>query len=215
MVRILTRKPTLNTFYIPSLGFYHPEKIKRIYHHLKKSLRYFTEDIASTAFTEDIYFYSIPISTRRIATVLRNVSRAPRVRIHSFFIHSDYFYSASLSPLLLRGSPDPAPILYRSFTPKQHRQLRVKDLPEVSTGFEPATIRTKGIESTNEPPRPTNYSIIIIVLFCKCVRGLHNFANDNSGLLILQDASIYTAHTFYSSLKTLLFSRARVGSASE
>ena len=27
------------------------------------------------------------------------------------------------------------------------------------TGYEPATIRTKGAESTNEPPRPTYYVI--------------------------------------------------------
>jgi len=49
------------------------------------------------------------------------------------FIHSDYFYSASSSPLglLLRGAPDTARILCRSFTPKRQRQLRVKNLPKV------------------------------------------------------------------------------------
>src|SRR6218665_1526465 len=51
---------------------------------------------------------------------------------HSF-IHSGYFYSISSSPLLLRGSPDTARILCRSFTLKHHRQLRVKDLPKVPT----------------------------------------------------------------------------------
>ena len=25
-------------------------------------------------------------------------------------------------------------------------------------GFEPATLHTKGVESTNEPPRPTDYT---------------------------------------------------------
>src|SRR6218665_2120631 len=49
------------------------------------------------------------------------------------FIHSCYFYSACYSPLLLRGAPDIAKILYRSFTPKRQRQLRVKDLPKVPT----------------------------------------------------------------------------------
>src|SRR6218665_1270195 len=34
------------------------------------------------------------------------------------FIHSGYFYSASSSPLPLRGAPDTARILCRSFTPK-------------------------------------------------------------------------------------------------
>ena len=48
-------------------------------------------------------------------------------------IHSSYFYSASLSPLLLRGAPDTAWILCRSFMPKRHRQLQVKDLSKVPT----------------------------------------------------------------------------------
>src|SRR6218665_1469625 len=52
--------------------------------------------------------------------------------VHSI-IHSGYFYSASPSPLLLRGTPDTAQIPCRSFTPKRHRQLRVKDLPKVPT----------------------------------------------------------------------------------
>jgi len=49
------------------------------------------------------------------------------------FIYSGYFYIAFSSPLLLRGAPDIARILCRSFMPKRHRQLRVKDLPKVST----------------------------------------------------------------------------------
>src|SRR6218665_3344993 len=48
-------------------------------------------------------------------------------------IHSAHFYSASSSPLLLRGAPATARILYRSFTPKRHKQLHVKDLPKVPT----------------------------------------------------------------------------------
>jgi len=46
-------------------------------------------------------------------------------------IQSIYFYSASSSLLLLRGAPDTARILFRSFTPKRHGQLQVKDLPKV------------------------------------------------------------------------------------
>jgi len=53
-------------------------------------------------------------------------------RIHSF-IHSGYLYSASSSPLLLRDAPETAQILCRSFTPKRHRQLQVKDLPKILT----------------------------------------------------------------------------------
>src|SRR6218665_2690922 len=53
--------------------------------------------------------------------------------IESTYIHSGYFYSASSSPVLtvLRGAPDTAWILCWSFTLKRHRQLRVKDLPNV------------------------------------------------------------------------------------
>src|SRR6218665_2507137 len=47
--------------------------------------------------------------------------------IQSFF-HSDHFYSASSCILLLRGAPDSARILCRSFKPKHHRQLRANDL---------------------------------------------------------------------------------------
>src|SRR6218665_1205824 len=52
---------------------------------------------------------------------------------HNSFIHSFYFYSTSLSPLLLRGAPDTVRILCRNFTPKRHRQLRMKDLPKIPT----------------------------------------------------------------------------------
>src|SRR6218665_345937 len=76
-------------------------------------------------------------------------------------IHSFNFYSASSSPLLLRGALDAARILCRSLTPKRHRELRVKNLPKdqgpyvaARAGFDPATIRTKDDESTTEPPRP-------------------------------------------------------------
>ena len=52
---------------------------------------------------------------------------------HYLFIHYGYLhlYSTSSSLLLLRGVPDTAWILCRSFMPKRHRQLLVKDLPKV------------------------------------------------------------------------------------
>src|SRR6218665_497860 len=55
--------------------------------------------------------------------------------LYIFFIHSYrlFLYSASLSPLLLRGAPDTARILCRSFMVKRYRQLRMKDLPKVHT----------------------------------------------------------------------------------
>ena len=48
-------------------------------------------------------------------------------------IHSGYFYSTFSSPLLLRGAPNTARILCRSFTPKSHMQLEAKDLPKLPT----------------------------------------------------------------------------------
>src|SRR6218665_1862497 len=50
--------------------------------------------------------------------------------IHSF-IHSGHFYSASSSPLLLRSSPDYSTDTLSEFHIEAHRQLQVKDLPEV------------------------------------------------------------------------------------
>src|SRR6218665_2621044 len=79
------------------------------------------------------------------------------------FIHSSHFYSTSSSLLLLRSAPDTAWILCPSFTPKRHRQLRVKDLhPYVAAraGFEPTTLRPKGFNSTNAPPRLQKYSVM-------------------------------------------------------
>src|SRR6218665_3581736 len=70
--------------------------------------------------TETIVLYSV-ISLSPIS-LLRS--------IHSF-IHYGYFNSASSSPLLFGIAPNTALILFRSFTPKRHRQLRVKDLPKV------------------------------------------------------------------------------------
>ena len=50
-------------------------------------------------------------------------------RFMARIIHSGYFCSSSSSAQLLRGAPNTARIMVRSFTPKRYRQLRVKDLP--------------------------------------------------------------------------------------
>src|SRR6218665_3751264 len=72
----------------------------------------------------------------------RTVSGSVSVRVAYIFsfIHSGYFYSASsvrcyseALPLAARIHHDTAGILYRSFTPQRHKQLRVKDLPKVPT----------------------------------------------------------------------------------
>ena len=76
------------------------------------------------------------------------------------FIHSGYFYNASLSPLLLIVAPDTARLLCRSLhdeTPQATASEGPAQGPYVvaRAGFEPTTLRTKGDESTNEPPRLT------------------------------------------------------------
>src|SRR6218665_3688416 len=65
-------------------------------------------------------------------------------------------------PVTPRGAPDTARILCRNFTPKRHRQLWAKDLPRgpyvaARAGVEPMTLRTKDVDSTKAPPRPTTY----------------------------------------------------------
>jgi len=72
------------------------------------------------------------------------------------FIHSDYFYGASsspLGPLLLRGTPDTARVLCRSFTPKRHGQLRVMDFPKVPMWLleRDSNLRPFGRKVTNLP----------------------------------------------------------------
>ena len=66
-------------------------------------------------------------------------------------IHSDYFYSDCSTPLLLRGAPDTAWTLCRSFTPKHHRQLGVKDLPKVPMWQLDSNTRPFGRKATNLP----------------------------------------------------------------
>ena len=80
--------------------------------------------------------------------------------------HSEYLYSASSSPQLLRGAPDTA----QSFTPKRRilpfpQATASKGLAQGScvaarTGFEPWTLRSTAIKSTNKPPHPTMLYVI-------------------------------------------------------
>src|SRR6218665_279465 len=77
-----------------------------------------------------------------IPSFIQGISLAP-LQVH--------YYSEALSTA--------ARILSRSFNPKLHRQLRVKGLADgpyvtVRAGFEPANLRTKGDESTNERQHP-------------------------------------------------------------
>src|SRR6218665_1212516 len=71
-----------------------------------------------------------PLCFRSIYDVLLNLGL---FCFPPFFIHSGYFYASSSSSLSLKGAPYTARIMGRSFTPKRHRQLRVKVLPKVPT----------------------------------------------------------------------------------
>ena len=79
------------------------------------------------------------------------------------FIHSGYFYSASSTPLLLRGAPKTARILCRSFMQFHAEAPQATASEGFAQGpymvararFEPTTPQMKGAESTNEPPCPT------------------------------------------------------------
>src|SRR6218665_496585 len=84
------------------------------------------------------------------------------VIVHSF-IHSDYFYSTSSSPLLLLGTPDTAQI---DTVSGFHTEALLATASEVlaqgpyvtaRARFEPTTLQKIGDESSNEPPRPINH----------------------------------------------------------
>src|SRR6218665_3987738 len=76
----------------------------------------------------------MPLGCSFITAIIKNCKHDYRRLVEaSSFIHSGYFYSASSSPLLLRGAPGTARIPRRRFSPKHHRQLRVKDFPKDPT----------------------------------------------------------------------------------
>src|SRR6218665_1354557 len=73
----------------------------------------------------------------------------------TFFIQALFHSGYSIAPRQVHYYSEALPTTARSFTPMRHRQLRVKELPKVGylrngkAGFEPATLRTQGTESTN------------------------------------------------------------------
>jgi len=75
------------------------------------------------------------------------------------FIHSDYFYSASSSPLLLRGAPDSTDTA-SEFHAEALQAAASEGLAQglyvaAKAVFGPMTLRTKGDEFTNESQCPT------------------------------------------------------------
>ena len=79
------------------------------------------------------------------------------------FMHSEYFYNAFSRPLLLRGTPNWSNwyCVEVNMPISEALQATVSEGlaqgPYVAAGveFKPVTLRTKGTESTNEPPCPT------------------------------------------------------------
>ena len=73
-------------------------------------------------------------------------------------ITKPYNYLFNSFECLLRGAPDIARILCRSFTPKRHRQLRVKDSHKAPTWRleRNSNPRPFGRKVTNLPMSPTN-----------------------------------------------------------
>src|SRR6218665_3377491 len=75
------------------------------------------------------------------------------------FIHSSYFYSASSCPPLLRGASDTARIVSEFHAEVTwttvSEELAKGPYVAARPGFEPTTLRSTAIDSTNEPPRPT------------------------------------------------------------
>src|SRR6218665_1783948 len=72
-------------------------------------------------------------------------------------IHSGYFYSTSTSPLLFRRAPNYTTDIVLELhaeTPHATASDGLAQGPYVAAraGFEPTPLRTKGDESTNEPP---------------------------------------------------------------
>src|SRR6218665_29431 len=90
------------------------------------------------------------------------------------FIHSGYFYSASSkSTTTLRRSQYSTDTMseFHAAAPQATASERLAQDPNVAARaeFEPAALRTKGDESTNEPPRPIH---IRRGIWCDMVYGM-------------------------------------------
>ena len=102
--------------------------------------------------------------------------------IHTYCIVFNHLYSASRSLSLSEVFPTTVIDTVSEFirhTPKCYRQLQVKDLPKdltARTGFEPMTLWSKGIDSTNAPPRPTYiYTYIQYYTYNTYLKNIHTY----------------------------------------
>ena len=95
------------------------------------------------------------------------------------FIHSGYFYSASSSPLLLRGTHDYSNDTCRSFhvvvlLATMSEELVQGPYVAARVGFEPATPRTQPI---NEPPRLALHLVKMIKIRCTAALPHKSYLN--------------------------------------
>ena len=125
-------------------------------------------------------------------------------------IHS-FIQLISIAPFKVPYSSEALPkiarILCQSFMPKRHRQFAQCPYVAAIAGFEPATLRTKGLESTSAPQRPTlvpgSYSLLLQsrnvtskANFAQrfrsaVVEGTQHSASRRVGLLFLQEQTVF------------------------
>src|SRR6218665_2499167 len=109
-------------------------------------------------------------SYKALQTYIHTKSHSTSIFMHSF-ICSGYFYSASSVHYYSEALPAQheycAGVSRRSTTGNCELRTCPRSLYVAArTGFEPMTLRTKGDESANEPPRPTN----ILRILTRCTK---------------------------------------------
>ena len=91
--------------------------------------------------------------------------------------------------------------------PKHYRQLQVKDLPKVHkvaarARFEPTTLWSKGVISTNAPPRPTSLDFarnnISVMFFSQIKTVLFNTSFYNGNNYVIVSRYMYQVTVFHS-----------------
>ena len=120
----------------------------------------FVTDVSNASRTMLMNIHTLQWDPELCKSVIVN----PMVEIHSF-IHSGYFYSASSTTTQRHSAaPDYSTDTVSKFHNEAPQAISSEGLAQgpyvaARVGFEPVTLRTKGIESANEPPCPTNRNL--------------------------------------------------------
>src|SRR6218665_1241283 len=93
-----------------------------------------------------------------------HVARQVRRSIHSFRIFLYHLFKSTTTQKRSRHSVDTVPEFYAEVPQATASEGLTQD-PYVAAkvGFEPATLRMKGVESTNEPPHPTDHRLLSLL----------------------------------------------------